>query len=253
MKNRGYITVEASMTIPLFLFFMVALMRMFMGLIVEAQIQQALCETAEYVAQYSYLENLNSSSETKDNIAVCFVNEVAANTMFHKYLEDSVYVRQVVANGKNGIFVSMQKDAENSKCFVLKANYKLVFSVPVLGVYSVAQSSMVRQKVFLGYSKEEGSQEDVYVYITPEQSVYHTKRGCTHLCLKVYAYNGTAMKKGRPCGFCGGEKYNQGKVYIAETGDVYHYSGTCGGLKRTVKRVRKKEVSGLRPCTRCTT
>ncbi|MBD8973572.1 MAG: hypothetical protein EGQ63_07000, partial [Clostridiales bacterium] len=94
---------------------------------------------------------------------------------------------------------------------------------------------------------EPGEEEDCYVFITPNQEVYHMRRDCTHLELKVQKTSGTAGLS--PCRYCGRRK--TGNYYIAKDGRVYHCNRDCSGLKRTVSRVRKKEVPGLGPCQRC--
>ena len=56
MKNRGYITIEASFIIPLFLFFMLAMSGIYMILLAEAHIHQSLAAATDYIAKQYYLK-----------------------------------------------------------------------------------------------------------------------------------------------------------------------------------------------------
>lgn len=246
-ENKGYITVECSIVVPLFLFFMLSLSGIFMLLMAEAHIHQSLAEAAGYTAQYSYLENklLEHSGENVENL----VDLVVLTKQFNTYLGDDFYVEKVISNGKNGIFLTITKDKENKKIFIAKARYYVKIEIPILGDFRLLLSNEIKQKAFLGYSKEEKS--DVYVYVTPEQSVYHTSRSCTHLSLDIQKKSNKQKGNYAPCGFCGKAGKNEGSIYVARTGNVYHYREMCSGLKRTVTRVKLEDVVGLGPCSRC--
>lgn len=246
-KNKGYITVESSIVVPLFLFFMLSLSGIFMVLMAEAHIHQSLGEASGYTAQYSYLEKklLENQNADIENI----VNLAVLAKQFKTYIGDDTYVEKIIVNGKNGIFLTVTSDKENKKIFIAKAKYYIKMKVPVLGVLQMPFSSEIKQKAFLGYSKEEKS--DIYVYVTPKQSVYHTSRSCTHLSLDIQKRSSTQKGNYEPCRFCGKAGNDEGSIYIARTGNVYHYRKTCSGLKRTITRVKLEDVVGLSPCSRC--
>ena len=246
-KHKGYITVEACLVVPLFLFFMLALSGISMLLMAEAHIHQSLAEAAGSVAQYSYLENRVLSEE---NTGIKKVVDVALlSKQFRTYLGEDFYVEKMVLNGKNGIVLTSKEDRLNSKIFTVKASYLAKIKLPILGEFHVKVINEVKQKAFLGFSKDE--KPETYVYVTPNQSVYHKKRGCTHLILSVQKRNSSDRGHYKPCKLCAKENNNLGMIYIAKTGNVYHYRKECSGLKRTVKRVRLSEVSGLSACSRC--
>lgn len=246
-ENKGYITVECSLVVPLFLFFMLSLSGIFMLLIAEAHIHQSLAEAAGYTAQYSYLEKklLENGGESAEFV----VNQLILAKQFKTYLGDDAYVEKVILNGKNGILLTITKDKKNEKIFMAKARYYAKLEIPILGVYKLPLSSEIKQKAFLGYSKEEKS--DIYVYVTPEQSVYHTSRSCTHLSLDIQKKSSKQKGNYKPCGFCGKALNERQSIYVARTGNVYHYRKACSGLKRTVTRIKIEEVAGLGPCLRC--
>lgn len=246
-KNRGYITVEACLVVPLFLFFMLAVSGIFMLLMAEAHIHQSLAEAAGYTAQYCYLEEKISKNSTGKvgNLA----DTALLVKQFLTYLGDDFYVEKMLVNGKTGVVLTVKTDRKNAKVFIAKASYAVRLKIPLLGEYHTVISNEIKQKAFVGYSREEKS--DCYVYITPEQSVYHTRRNCTHLALSIQSRDSSQKENYKPCGFCGKRSNDKGIIYVARTGDVYHFRRECSGLKRTVKRVRLQEVGGLGPCSRC--
>lgn len=240
-KNKGVITVEASLVVPIFLFFMLALFNLFMLLFAEAHIHQALAEAADYVAQYSYLGYKKGNMEVLDTVLL--------NTQLRKYLGEDFYIERTVKGGKQGILATVKNDSDNPKVFYVKASFMAGMDVPVFGKFYICLTDEIKQKKFVGYSPDEKS--DIYVYITPEQSVYHVSRSCTHLSLQFCSQSSKEKGNYTPCHFCGAAGNDSGEIYISRTGSVFHYSRTCSGLKRTVKRVKKKEVGGLSPCSRC--
>ena len=245
--NKGSITVEACLVVPLFLFFMLAMADIIMLFMAEAHIHQSLIEAAGYMAQYAYLEDKLVKNEKKGKI---LVDSAILNQKFREYLGEDYYVDKIVSGGKNGIILTIKQDTDNPKIFLARAGYQMGIAVPILGRMSFFRSNQVKQKAFVGYSSEEQA-KDMYVYVTPEQSVYHLKRSCTHLSLSVHSVGSSQKGNYTPCSFCGREHNKDGRIYISRTSNVYHNNVGCSGLKRSVKRVKKSEVGGLGPCSRC--
>lgn len=110
-------------------------------------------------------------------------------------------------------------------------------------------------RAWIGFTELE--LKETYVYITPEGSVYHLRRDCTHLLLsiqcvtkeKAAAAKNEYGQNYRACEFCG---ENAGAlVYITSEGDCYHSDRTCSGLKRTVRQVPISQAGGRSCCIRC--
>lgn len=254
MKNesRGSITVETCLTVPLFLFFLLAVGELMMLMFAEAHIHQSLVEAADYTAQYCYLEKQTegkSNPDTKKNTGTV-INTVIFIKQFYSCLGEDFYVEKTIRNGKHGIMLSIKQDSENTKVFTVKAKCFARISVPMLGNYDMEISDVVKKKAFVGYEKGEGNEEE-YVYVTLNQEVYHLKRSCSHLSVSFREKNESQKKGYTPCSFCSREKSVNGKIYVAKTTNVYHTRKDCSGLKRTVRRVKRKDVGGLGPCQRC--
>ncbi len=99
---------------------------------------------------------------------------------------------------------------------------------------------------------------DDYVYVTETGGVYHEDSECTHLRLSVRAVDIGALDTLRNssgaiyhnCERCA-RSPGSSTVYITEEGNRYHNSISCSGLKRTVRQVSRKELNGMRVCSRC--
>ena len=111
---------------------------------------------------------------------------------------------------------------------------------------TVTQMAVCR--AWIGFTKLEAS--EIYVYATPEGSVYHLQNDCTHLNLSIQSTTlAKAVKKYRECEHCN-EEFGI-LVYVTEYGECYHSERNCSGLKRTIRRVPLSSVDGRGCCIRC--
>ncbi len=102
-------------------------------------------------------------------------------------------------------------------------------------------------------------EETVYVYITQNGTVYHSSRECSYLSLSVRQTAGSVVsslrnadgEKYRPCESCGRNGKNPGVVYITDTGNRYHWTKSCGGLRRWVIKIPFSEAGARQGCSRC--
>lgn len=102
---------------------------------------------------------------------------------------------------------------------------------------------------------EEGNGE--IVYITENQSVYHTHADCTHLNLTVIRTTLGSVKNmrnadGKKYKKCSGFPKNYtGPVYVTPQGSYYYPSVDYGSLTRHVRVVSKSDYGNLKQCERC--
>lgn len=210
----------------------------------EAHIHQSLSEAAAYTAKYSYFQKT-----LMDNKLEGMIHSGVLRQQFLSCLGEDKNVEHVISNGKEGIIVYVEELPDSSDCFLAKAIYTVQFHAPIFGTFRLMLSNQVKQKAFVGYSYEEKIES--YVYVTPNQQVYHTTRGCTHLALDITSMQSGGKGGYQPCSYCGDSKYDMGIMYVARTSNIYHLRRECGGLKRSVYRIKKSEVGGLGPCLRC--
>lgn len=241
-NNRGSAVVEATIVIPFFLFAMMALFQMAESKLTEADIYEAGIETAEYLAEYAYVSDINT---------------LVAKTKYNQYLDNSTRIEKYINGGINGIKIKVIKNDEENDYITLKLIYKINISVPFISELNVDREVLIKQRAYVGDSSEKVTNEDdsskEYVFITDNRDVYHTTRQCTHLLLSTQISDLEFAKENgySACGFCG-NKGNKGTVLITNQGNKYHLSASCSGLKRTIYRVKKSEISGMGGCLRCT-
>lgn len=230
--NRGSAAVEASLVVPIFLLAMVYLYLTFQSVLADALVYEAASETAEYMAEMSYVE--------AGNVAVAYLK-------FPGYVDEKETIEQHVKGGSAGVSFIGSDMGKETHWVELRVAYTPKFAQ--------ARSYKIRQRAYVGNEQPEedgnATDEEVYVYVTEHQQVYHRTRNCTHLRLSIRISPKKAAKKQgyRPCELCGDESGDI--VYVTDEGRKYHGRNTCSGLKRTVYRKKQSEVQGLGPCSRC--
>lgn len=248
--NEGASTVEACFVMPIFLFFFLFIASVIMIYFADCHIHQGLSEAGEYTSAYCYYEaSLQETANDKSIQNLTAVNEAVFLKEFLSHIKDDFFVNRIIKGGAKGIQILVIPDKENPKIFHGVAVYKVKFYIPIFGEYDLSQYKCTKIKGFVGYTYGE-EEVDEYVYVTPNEAVYHCSRNCTHLMLSVHTESVGNRKKYKPCGFCKHAPMGN-LIYVARTSNLYHLDKTCSGLKRTVNRVKKSEAGGLPPCSRC--
>ena len=238
--NRGSVSLEASLVLPIFIFAMLAFFHMARLRMAESILYEAAIETVEYMAQVSYLEECNV---------------MVPKAKLKKYIDNNSLIETYIQKGIDGVTFEGSNYLDEEGYVCLRINYAVGINVPLIGDLSGERSYVIRQKAYTGYEArsqdEELSSDEIYVYITDNREVYHMSRSCTHLVLSITPSTlKNAKNKGYdPCQLCGANA--RGGVLITDYGDKYHSDGNCTGLKRTVYRVKKSQVEGLGACERC--
>ena len=103
----------------------------------------------------------------------------------------------------------------------------------------------------------EGGGRNEMVYVTQNESVYHTHADCTHINLTIIKTDMAGIANlrnayGRKYRKCSNFPYDyDGPVYVTATGDYYYPSLEYGSLTRHVCMKKRSECRGLRKCERC--
>ncbi len=253
-------SIEAVVIIPIFVCFMVFIMFMFRVLQVQITMEKALRITAETLAVTAY-DTYDEEEKTAKGEAV---DLIAAEALLLSKLDEYDCPTSFIDGGKIGISLLLSEfDGEDIE---LRASYDMSPMVNFFGrfTYHFVQCSVARKWIGDGEINENGgnsTENDDWVYITPNGTVYHLSRGCHYLDLSirevassnVYYERNASGSKFTACPLC---KKNTWKsfVYITDYGESYHSSLTCSGLKRTIMMIRKKEAigKGLGCCSKCT-
>ena len=97
MRNRGTVTVEACLVVPIFLFFMMIVTRLTAMLLADAKIHQSLAEAAGYTAQYCYLEDRLKKNGT--------VSDIVNNAMPMRFARTSPTIQPITESESSFKFI----------------------------------------------------------------------------------------------------------------------------------------------------
>ncbi len=159
---------------------------------------------------------------------------------------------------EGGIDCSRSRMSLRTGVAELSAVYQVRVPLPIFRIPLLEYEQTMRVKGWTGYERTGfGTENEETVYVTETGLVYHKDYHCTHLELSirmvplsdVAGLRNESGGKYHACEHCGAE--SAGGVYITDTGDRYHSSLSCSGLKRTVYAVPVSEVVGKGACSRC--
>lgn len=183
------------------------------------------------------------------------------------YVKDHHAIKNCIQGGYEGISFLGSSLFDEEECIQVVLQYKLQLPIwkEILPVFPVVQR--VRIRVFNGHAvpsslKTETEEDEAgeYVYITPNGSVYHTNVNCSHIKINIQSVDSKTVpflfnsyhNAYRACELCINKaSLPQGIVYITESGDCFHSSRACSGIKRTVTKVLLSEVGVRSECSRC--
>lgn len=243
-SKKASITVEASMAVPIFFFAVVCLLYLMEIMAVQTSVRSGLQYAGKQAAQEMYSVKIVSSSSVEASV----INAIGA-----KRLE-----RSIVEGGSGGIDCSASKISPFTGIGELSAKYKIRIPVPMFHIAVIPYEETMKIKAWTGYEKAGfGTDNNTIVYITETGLVYHRNYHCTYLELSIHMVQAGEVSnlrnksggKYHACERCGGG--TGGGVYITDTGDRYHSSLSCSGLKRTVYAVPVSETAGKRACSKC--
>lgn len=240
---KAGITVEASMAVPIFFFAVVSLLYLMEIMAVQTSIRSGLQYAGKICSQEMYVTKTVMPFKVKSDI----VNAIGADRVN----------RSIIEGGSSGIDCSASAMSQLTGIGELSAKYKIRIPVPVFHIAVLTYEETIRVKSWTGYEKcGFGEESEEIVYITETGLVYHKDYHCTYLDLSIHMVQSEEVKTLRnesggkyyACERCGG---GAGGVYITDTGDRYHSTLSCSGLKRTVYAVPLSEAAGKRACSKC--
>ena len=253
-KVDAGMTVEASMVLPLFLFFFLNLGSAIEMIRLHGNLELALWETGNRLAVYGHVLD-DGNKVTGVALSYTYVKSQILEYLGEEYLENSP-----LTYGLEGLQFWESNIWKEDDTFEVVLTYRVSPLSGMAGASSFRMANHYYGHLWTGYQIP-GIGDDVsveYVYITETGHVYHTDAGCSHLALSIRqvsyqeALNARNNQGGKyeaceKCSKWGGV----GSVYITAEGDCYHYEKECPGLKRTVLCIPASEVSDRSLCQRC--
>lgn len=243
-NKKGSITIEAALAVPIFFFAVISLMYLMEIMSIQTAVRSGLQDAGKQAAAEAYAITVLVPSRVESDI----VSSIGAERL----------ERSIVVGGSSGIHCEQSYMSPNTGIGELTAEYDVKLPIPMFRVPAIAYRESMRIKAWTGYEKSGlGNEADDTVYVTETGIVYHRDYHCTHLELSIHMAQASELDtlrnesggKYHPC-----EKCTHGvgdAVYITDTGDRYHSSLSCSGLKRTVYAVKLSEVVGKGACSKC--
>lgn len=247
---KASITLEAVVVIPLVACLFAFCLFYFRVMQVEVCVMEALENTAQKLAVYAAADGMDEANDT--------TLYAMAKAGILLELKDNTYVNTFVAGDVLGISL-LGTEFTEEEIFV-KASYYMKFPVELFGEYRFLVQQQVCRRKWNGWTGEtECIDNEEYVYITENGSVYHKTTECSYLDLQITSVRRMNISSYRnesggiyyPCELCDEGKGDSQNVYITNYGDVYHSDLNCGGIKRTIYKVLLSEVSGKGACSKC--
>ena len=241
---KASMTIEAALAVPVFFFAVVCLIYLFEIMAVQTSVRSGLDYAGKRMMQESYPLSIADPGTIEEYL----VNVIGAERI----------ERSIITGGSTGIDCSSSNMSLRTGIGKLTAEYQIRIPVPMFLMEGIPRTESIRIKAWTGYEKEYlGLTEEETVYVTESGIVYHKDYHCTYLDLSIQMVAAGSVEDLRnkdggkyyACRICGSKEH--GQVYITDSGNKYHGSLSCSGLKRTVYAIPVSEAIGKGACTRC--
>lgn len=251
IKNRKYpgsMTVEASILLPLLLFFFLHLFSVVEMLRLHSKVTFGLWECGNQLAVYAAMPEELSDKMPDVAISYLYVKNRVESFLGKEYLDTSPLV-----SGRQGL--NYLASAYDKDCIDIGVTYQVA---PQFSVFPFPYLRMVNRYYGMAWTGYENNPDVKFVYVTIYGEVWHCRADCTHIFITVKEtdwntigylrnYNGG---KYYPCELC--EKKEKGnKTYYTEYGDRYHRDRECSSLVRYIRAIQWSDSISFRPCSRC--
>ncbi len=246
---HGGMTVEASLVLPLFLFFFLHLMGSVEMIRLHGKLTLSLWDVGKQLMVYGAVADTVGLDLPDVGVSYLFVQNNMVNLLGSEYLDSSPLVY-----GKNGLnYLASEYDSET-------VDIQVTYQVrPKVTIFPFDYMRMVNR--FLGKSWtgfDVSAEVPKYVYITLYGEVWHVTPDCSHILINVYSTSKGEIGALRNehggryslCELCE-DREEHTVVYYTPQGDRYHRVRTCCALTRYVRAIVWQKNMSHRPCSRC--
>ncbi|MDF2886407.1 MAG: hypothetical protein K0R23_792 [Lacrimispora sp.] len=261
----GSLTIEAAMSLPIFLFAVIILMMPMKLLDDGRKVQTALENTGEELSQYvSLLEEF----KTGENLNTAGLNELP-DGFINGITEQGIllYTRMKIGRyemyqGLDSVSFSRSSILKDKETIDLIMDYRIRLPFSVLGLKSIPMTARCYKRAWIGntlLNNDASDDTEEMVYVGRGGTRYHKKRTCHYLYNHIKAVNKTELESIRntsggiykSCSRCVNQAEEDSVLYIMPSGEKYHSSKECSAITAYVRLVPLSEVIHLGACSYC--
>lgn len=248
--NKGSVTVETALVLPLFLFLFINIISLFEMIHIHTLLDSGLTRAGQEISSYAPLV---------DNYENVLLTEVYVKERVIQIVGRDRINRSPIIGGTTGIMLWRSEIKEENDVIDLVMTYRVEPWLPIYGVGEMTLINRCYIKAYTGYEKKEYSGNEEKYYVADTGEVYHLYRSCTHLQLTITLIETEKLEQARnengskykPCEICWEEETETEQCYITPQGDRYHLSVSCTGLKRTIYVITESQIGNRPLCSRC--
>lgn len=248
-RLSGGMTVEASIVLPLFLFFFLHLASYIEMLRLHGKVTLALWDAGKKVSAYTTITEAIGVDVPDVAVSYLYVQNRVKSLLGKEYLDTSPLVY-----GSGGLnYLACDYDGDYTDIAV---TYQVQ---PQISIYPFSYMRMVNRyygRVWSGFDVSEERPE--YVYVTIYGEVWHETTDCNYLDIEVYGtgrdkieeLRNKSGKRYRLCELCEDEEWEV-QVYYTPQGECYHKDRECSSLVRYIRAIEWQENLPYRACSKC--
>ena len=242
-------TVEASMALPLFLFFFLHLMGCVEMLRLHGKLTFGLWDTGKKLMVYGAVAEEAGMDIPDIGVSYLYVENCLVGLFGKEYLDNSPLVY-----GRGGL--NFLASEYNEEVVDIALTYEVHPKITLFPFSYTRLGNRFLGKTWSGY--DVSGEEVRYVYVTLYGEVWHSTPDCTHIFIDIKLAsrkNIESMQNSsgayyRLCELCEGEQWRD-VVYYTPQGECYHKVKDCSALIRYVRAMEWTPGIPYRACSRC--
>lgn len=264
--SQASLTLETAFVLPLFIMLIICVIQIIEIVSIQIKLNGTIHQVSKELAHYAYIYDKMGTDEESvieeivaGGLSVSYVRSQIISDLGQDYLDNSI-----IRNGSSGLWLYQSSILGENDIVDIVVKYKIsirynIFNIPDVSVVQRARTrAWTGSDDIVGSGSGDSSISDM-VYVAANGVVYHKDRECTHLRLSVSETSLDNISDLRnqnggkyySCERCQADSTGVTIVYITETGDRYHSSLGCSGLKRDISTISILKIGTLTPCLRC--
>lgn len=218
-KEKAVLTVEAALSLPVFLFALIALLYFLQMIYIQEMLGQAMARVAEESSEYAFaydrvvngqadasaaegktLEEKQASKKKQAdlvNLVEKLMGDVYYQQAVEAYVDSSFLNASCIKGGFLGISFLGSSFMEEEDKICIKASYGIELPVPEFLSQWLVLSQCVESRGFVGSQildfsgeetkkgEEKKAEDETIVYITQTGACYHKDENCSSIRLKI--------------------------------------------------------------------